>query len=483
MREITALSRLDHPHIVRYVTCWIQEEDGSDDKGGTSSSETMTSSMSRSFHAEPGGSTDEEEFAVFGADDFLSLGHDAFSKSASYPSIRFAGSDDDSDSSSDEASSSSSSGSRSSSIRASRMSQSQVLPAGAESQPPRPRSLYIQMEYVEGATLREALDRGLSVEESWSIFRMCLEALAHVSSLGLIHRDLKPANLLLLPSGDVRVADFGLATTQLAEGAQGTMGTADQDLTGDGDLTSDIGTNLYISPEAMTGARYNHKVDMYSLGITFFEMLASGTVYKTGMERLSVIRDLRSPSIKFPSAWPTEKLENQTKIITWLLDHDPDKRPTPVSFDSFELLFCSVRLTILLRDVLVRLFFCICQLELLKSDLLPPKLEDEYVEETLRLMSNPSSAYNHRLLEALFGRTEIDDVRDFTFETGAESNEDNRLVSVVCDLLRGIFHRHGALELHAPLLMPPNEVYLNGERKPVQLLDKTGKVVLLPYDL
>lgn len=91
-------------------------------------------------------------------------------------------------------------------------------------------------------------------------------------------------------------------------------------------------------------------------------------------------------------------------------------------------------------------------------------------------MSNPSSAYNHQLLEALFDRTEIlDPVRDFTFETGAESNEDNRLVSVVCELLRGIFHRHGAVELHAPLLVPPNELYLSGERKPVQLLDKTGK--------
>lgn len=304
-----------------------------DDKGANSSSETMTtSSMSQSIHPSgPGGSTDEEEFAVFGADDFLSLENDAFSKSASYPSIRFAGSDDSSESSSEEESESDSNRSRSSSIRASRMSQSQLLPTEATSAP-RPRSLYIQMEYVEGATLREALDRGLSIEESWSIFRMCLEALAHVSSLGLIHRDLKPANLLLLPSGDVRVADFGLATTQAAEGgAQGPMGTA-EDLTGEStDLTSDIGTNLYISPEAMTGARYNHKVDMYSLGITFFEMLAAGTIYQTGMERLSVIRDLRSPAVKFPPSWPTEKLPNQTKIIRWLLDHDPDKRPTPVS--------------------------------------------------------------------------------------------------------------------------------------------------------
>lgn len=135
-----------------------------------------------------------------------------------------------------------------------------------------------------------------------------------------------------------------------------------------------------------------------------------------------------------------------------LLDHDPERRPSP--------------------------------LKVLKSDLLPPKMEDEYIEECLRLMSSPSSAYNTQLLQALFGRSaEANDlVRDFTFDTGAETDMDTSLVSVVLDHLRSVFHKHGAVELHAPLLLPRADVYSN-ERKPVQLLDKTGKVVHLPYDL
>lgn len=95
-------------------------------------------------------------------------------------------------------------------------------------------------------------------------------------------------------------------------------------------------------------------------------------------------------------------------------------------------------------------------------------------------MANPSSAYNHQLLEALFTREEAEDIRlarDFTFDAGTEdaAGQDHRLVSVICDHLRGIFRRHGAVELETPLLVPPNGLY--GEKHPVELLDKTGRMV------
>jgi len=89
--------------------------------------------------------------------------------------------------------------------------------------------------------------------------------------------------------------------------------------------------------------RYDAKVDLYAAGIIFFEMLAAQRVYQTGMERAGVLRQLRGADICLPSGWPQAQLVQQTKIIRWLLDHDPAKRPSPI--------------------------------ELLKSDLLPAKLE------------------------------------------------------------------------------------------------------------
>jgi len=495
LREISALSRLSHQHIVRYVTCWIQTQEEKDAVPSSSGGDVMTSSRSLQ--------TSARDFIMPGLDDFLSVGHDAFSTSGQ--NIRFANSDSDSsedeeeeqreglvrklqtsrgasvdqsetDSDSDssdsdnEDSQSDWQASHANKSRVPSMSQSQFLPSSST-----PRWLFIQMEYVENQTLKEAIDRGLSIDESWRLFRQMIEALTHVSSLGIIHRDLKPSNILMFgggssgeegvvdSAGDIKIGDFGLATTtpqQLAlEGGGGgaaTYGTAEDSTA---DLTTEIGTNLYIAPEVekAAGSRYDYKVDIYATGIIFFEMLASQRVYKTGMERISVIRDLRSPDVCFPKGWNEAQMPAQTKIIRMLLSHDPSSRPSP--------------------------------LELLKSELLPPKMEDEYIAECLRLLSTPNSTYNLQLMDSLFGKKdefEQREARDFTFDTGSNTEEgqglDNRFVGVACQHLRSLFHRRGAVELEAPLLIPPNELY-NEDQKPVELLDKTGKVVQLPYDL
>ncbi|KAN0065323.1 eukaryotic translation initiation factor 2-alpha kinase [Thecaphora frezii] len=531
LREITALSRLDHPHVVRYTTCWIEETQtpiaglhGSDTDGTTASRTLETNTTSATGPSGPSlasvkeakrGAKQARRGDSFGAvpnfdSDFLSMDddHDPFSQSNSFADIRFANDDssdddddsvpdastrprsrvvitspscsddsegdsDDSDDSndsddsddhedSDDCSSSNDEeeddfsrirvGSRKSSRQGLSMS-SMALSKVTTDFIPVQRVLYIQMEFVENRTLREAIDRGLSEDEAWRILRQMVEALAHISSLGIIHRDLKPSNVLMYANGDVKIGDFGLATNavQIAEGGGGgTSGVAD--LGESADLTGDLGTFLYTAPElrAKKGARYNFKVDIYSLGIIFFEMLASQAVYRTGMERILLIRELRTPSVTFPSAWPRTRYEKQTTLIQQMLDHNPDRRPSP--------------------------------LEILRSDLLPPKMEDEYIEECLRLMANPSSAYNHQLMDALFGRTANDVVRDFTFDTGSQTDQDNALVGVVCDLIRSVCRKHGAVEFSAPLLVPPNGLY-HANEKVVQMLDKTGKVVQLPYDL
>ncbi|KAK0555682.1 eukaryotic translation initiation factor 2-alpha kinase [Tilletia horrida] len=451
LREITALSRLSHAHIVRYVTCWIESELPRSAATDTEESE-VTSSLSKNQK-----SMHEEIDLNFGFndDDFLSRGHQAYS--ASYPDIQFkndsddeSSSEDDSDDESEDDDTASESGHPSS--KAQRVESSLASDQTPTREAARPtRWLHIQMELVDSGTLKDAIDKGLSVDDAWRYFRQLLEALAHISALGIIHRDIKPANIMVTPSGDVKLGDFGLATThqQIPDTEAGTA-----DIVDGTELTSDVvGTNLYIAPEIFKGLGKGKgdKVDMYSLGIVFFEMLASQRVYTTGMERVAVLKELRTEKVPFPEQWPGEELSIQSTILRSLLDHNEDARPTAAG--------------------------------LLKSDLLPPKLEDDYIEECLRLMSNPTSAYHHRLLAELFATNTAtnDEVREFTFNVGAENDAHQPLLNVVVEKLRVLFERHGAVSLKTPLLMPPNDMY--ADRKPVQLLDRTGKIVQLPYDL
>lgn len=469
MREIMTLSRLDHPHIVRYVTCWIEETQvpGFSTLGAESSSDAaMTTSqqmdasalraLNRFTPAGLGGGRRDDDFLSTDRTDplddlgsFIEFGDATPSaEHGECPDTRAASwsTSDDEDST----------GSSSSASLAS------TPPAPMSSSHDRSfsttRVLYIQMEYVENQTLSDAIERGLSEDEAWRIFRQMLEALAHIASVGIIHRDLKPSNVLMYANGDVKIGDFGLATTNLQTIETGLRGSVLSEQAANGgdvtELTSGLGTFSYIAPEVLSkqglSTRYNYKVDMFSLGIMFFEMIASQRYYSTTMERHQLLRDLRQPTVQFPKSWDEAQFSAQTQIIRQLLDHDPSKRPSPMA--------------------------------MLNSPLLPPKMQDEYVEELLRLAARPASVHRHQLIASLFAKSEADEIRDFTFDTGAQSDEDDVLVGVVCQYLRSVFQKRGAVPVHPPLLVPPNDVYAD-EASVVKLLDKTGNLVLLPYDL
>src|SRR3954454_4368555 len=119
-------------------------------------------------------------------------------------------------------------------------------------------SHYIAMEYVEGASLKDLIQRGLSVPEAVEIVRQVLAGVKYAHERGIIHRDLKPQNVLVDGEGRARVADFGIARAGSSEITQ----------TG-----SVLGTAQYLSPEQAQGMPVTAASDLYSVGAMLYEAL------------------------------------------------------------------------------------------------------------------------------------------------------------------------------------------------------------------
>ena len=117
---------------------------------------------------------------------------------------------------------------------------------------------WIAMEYVEGASLKDLINRGLTVGEAVEIIRQVLQGTKFSHERGIIHRDLKPQNVLVDREGRARVVDFGIARAGASEITQ----------TG-----SVLGTAQYLSPEQAQGLETNATSDLYSIGVMLYETL------------------------------------------------------------------------------------------------------------------------------------------------------------------------------------------------------------------
>jgi eukaryotic-like serine/threonine-protein kinase len=137
---------------------------------------------------------------------------------------------------------------------------------------------YIAQEYVAGQNLRELLARrGLpDVKLVVAIMRQVAAALAKAADQGIVHRDIKPENIMLTKAGEVKVADFGLARIT---GEGDTLGLTQTGMT--------MGTPLYMSPEQVEGRTLDPRSDIYSFGVTCYQMLAGEPPFR-GETALSV---------------------------------------------------------------------------------------------------------------------------------------------------------------------------------------------------
>ncbi|XP_064426761.1 eIF-2-alpha kinase GCN2 isoform X7 [Mirounga angustirostris] len=320
--------------------------------------------------------------------------------------------------------------------------------------------LYIQMEYCEKSTLRDTIDQGLYQDtiRLWRLFREILDGLAYIHEKGMIHRDLKPVNIFLDSDDHVKIGDFGLATDHLAFTADGKQDdTADHLIKSDpsGHLTGMVGTALYVSPEVQGSSRptYNQKVDLFSLGIIFFEMSYHPMV--TASERIFILNQLRDPtSPKFPEDFDGEEHTKQKSVISWLLNHDPAKRPTAT--------------------------------ELLKSELLPPpQMEESELHEVLHhTLANVDGKAYRTMMAQIFSQR-ISPAIDYTYDSNLPkgfSIRTSKIQQHVCDTVVRVFKRHGAVQLCTPLLLPQNrQIYEHNEA--ALFMDHSGMLVMLPFDL
>ncbi len=138
---------------------------------------------------------------------------------------------------------------------------------------------FIVMQFVKGQDLRRVLEaRGaLGLRRGLWIGARVLEGLAHAHAHKIVHRDIKPANLLITPEPRIKIADFGLVRILSS--------STSEEISVFGEV---IGTPQYMAPEQATGDEFDHRADLYSLGITLFELI-SGRPPFTGASTLEVL--------------------------------------------------------------------------------------------------------------------------------------------------------------------------------------------------
>src|SRR5882724_10365092 len=127
--------------------------------------------------------------------------------------------------------------------------------------------LLMFMEFVEGVGLDQQMHAGpIPLEKGIEYISQVLSALAYAHARGVVHRDIKPANMMLTPPGTIKLMDFGIAKM-----------SADPKLTQTGHT---VGSLYYMSPEQINGAAIDPRSDLYSLGVSLYEIVTGTRPFK-----------------------------------------------------------------------------------------------------------------------------------------------------------------------------------------------------------
>jgi hypothetical protein len=178
---------------------------------------------------------------------------------------------------------------------------------------------HIAMEYLDGGDLKQRIAAGIRERDAVRYVKQIAGALAKIHQVGVLHRDLKPGNIMLRADGSLALIDFGLARRMRLQ----------MELTDEGEI---FGTPYYMSPEQGHGADVDHRSDIYSLGVIFYEMLTGKKPFRADTAMGIIFQHAQAPipllSTRFSryqsvlnlmlAKKPEDRLQAADEIVEWV---------------------------------------------------------------------------------------------------------------------------------------------------------------------
>ncbi len=185
---------------------------------------------------------------------------------------------------------------------------------------------FMAMEFVDGRSLEGYIESGeLTIDLGVQVMRRVAEALQHIHQAGIIHRDIKPANVMIVRGGvvdegagpqvrddAVKLMDFGIAGGKVLSRLT---------MTG-----ARVGTPVYMSPEQARGLKIDHRSDIYSLGLVFYEMLTGQTAFKGGYEAIVHQQIFQTPAP--PRQLNLSVPKSLDQLVMRMIAKEADERPS-----------------------------------------------------------------------------------------------------------------------------------------------------------
>ena len=169
---------------------------------------------------------------------------------------------------------------------------------------------YIAMQYLEGRSLKQVIDAGLTPEQAAALIRQVLEGARFAHRHGVVHRDLKPQNVIVDAEGKATVTDFGIARAGVSEITQ---------------AGSVMGTPHYLSPEQAQGFEVTAVSDLYSIGVMLYEAL-TGRVPFEGDSAVAVAMKQVSQAPQRPSSINPQVSPALDAVVMRALEKEPGQR-------------------------------------------------------------------------------------------------------------------------------------------------------------
>ncbi len=169
---------------------------------------------------------------------------------------------------------------------------------------------YMASEFLPGGTVRDKMNAGMTSDQVIQIISDIAQGLQYAHSKGFVHRDVKPGNMLFRANGDCVLGDFGIAKAVDSNTGATKLGTS-------------IGTPHYMSPEQAKGEKVDHRTDLYSLGVVFYEMLVNKPPFDAEDPFSVALMQINEPVPDLP-----EEFQEFQPLINKLMEKDRESRYT-----------------------------------------------------------------------------------------------------------------------------------------------------------